>query len=101
MNLEHTVAEHERIIRIADEKFKSLESKLEGLSEECSVLESRVKTVEKKEVLREQKKLRGEEIDTLKSKVADLEKKLSQPDPFTARPAREVCSSSGGAVTAV
>ena len=91
MNLEHTVAEHERVIRMADERFKSLESRIDAATEECSVLESRVKGVEKKEVLREQKKLRGEEIDTLKTKVTELEKKLSQP--FTALPAEEVCSS--------
>ena len=90
MNLEHTVAEHERIIRVADEKFKQIDGKISGLEEEKSrinemisgleviekELDFRVKKIESKELLREERKLRGEEIDALKNKVTELEKKI-------------------------
>ena len=91
MNLERTVSEHERIIRIADEKFKEIDGRVSGLNarvDEVSEalsgqeviekeLDFRIKKLEKKELLRKERKLRGEEIDALKTKVSELEKELS------------------------
>ena len=77
MNIERTVAEHNRLIRLADEKFKQLDTRTSELNETVESIQGRIEPLEKKEVLREQKRLRDEEINVLKSKVSELEKKIT------------------------
>ena len=77
MNVERAVDEHSKLIKLADEKFKQIDARISELDSTNSCTEGRIEALEKKEVLREQKRLRDEEINVLKSKVTELEKKLS------------------------
>ena len=78
MNLERTVADHARLITLADEKFKEIDTQINETKTKVQEVETRVEPLEKKELLREERKLRGEEIDALKTKMIELEKKLTE-----------------------